>query len=231
MESDESKFQESVARFLGKGLHVRRGLTEEEYTAVCRKAWESCQATPDFPFKVLIDPLLAGESLVSHNPEEYTHWHAADAVDMFRDESTEIRCALQGLINPDFSTGPSKGPVLESEVDVPEKRRYIIGVFDVLGFSALLETAGLDAVTEQYARLIAEAVTKPAMRIHNIVQASKTEAQSIFCVLPVQHAHFSDTILLWAPLVQHFIAPFLARCADMVCEALQMGLPLRGPVG
>jgi len=230
MESDESDFQKTVARFLSEGLHIRRGLTEEEYTAVCRTAWESCQATPDFAFKVLIDPLLAGENLVSHNPEEYAHWHAADALDMFRGESTEIRCALQGLINPDFSTGPSKGPVLEPEVDVPEKRRYIIGVFDVLGFSALLETAGLDAVTEQYARLIAEAVTKPAMRIHNIIQVSKTEAQSIFCVLPVQHAHFSDTILLWAPLVQHFIAPFLARCADMVCEALQMGLPLRGAV-
>jgi hypothetical protein len=48
--------------------------------------------------------------------------------------------------------------------------------------------------------------------------------------LPVSHAHFSDTILLWVPLVQHFIDPFLARCADMVCEALKLGIPLRGAV-
>jgi len=30
------------------------------------------------------------------------------------------------------------------------------------------------------------------------------------------------------PLVEHFIAPFMVRCADMVCEALKLGVPLRG---
>lgn len=68
------------------------------------------------------------------------------------------------------------------------------------------------------------------MHSFSIIQFSKTQRGSIMGVLPVRHAHFSDTILLWVPLVQHFIAPFLARCADMVSEALQMGLPLRGAI-
>jgi hypothetical protein len=44
------------------------------------------------------------------------------------------------------------------------------------------------------------------------------------------HAYFSDTILLWCPLVPAFAAIFVERCADMIGEALSMGIPLRGAV-
>jgi hypothetical protein len=56
---------------------------------------------------------------------------------------------------------------------------------------------------------------------------NSTMAGTLFA-LPVRHTHFSDTIILWVPLVQHFISPFIARCADLICEALKLGLPLRG---
>jgi len=228
---DEAQFRKAVTAFIEEGLHTRRGVTEEEYTAICRKAWDSCQASPEFPFKLLSDPLQPIERLVRNKPEEYTHWRAGDLLKRTRSESTrEITCTVVGPIKPDFSTGPGDDPPLEPDADVPEIRRYLIGVFDVLGFSAMLGAQGLEAVTEQYGRLIAEAVTKPAMRTYNIVRFSKTESGSIIGTLPIQHAHFSDTVLLWVPLVQHYIAPFLARCADMVCEALHMGLALRGAV-
>jgi hypothetical protein len=227
---DEADFRKAVAGLIEEGLPNQRGLTDEEYTAICRLAWDSCQASPEFPFKLLFDPLQSIERLVRNKPDEYTHWRAADFLKRAGGGSSEIRCTVSGPIKPDFSTGPSHNPSLEPDADVPEIRRYLIGVFDVLGFSAMLGAQGLDAVTEQYGRLIAEAVTKPAMRTYNIIRFSKTESGSIIGTLPVQHAHFSDTILLWVPLVQHYIAPFLARCADMVCEALQMGLPLRGAV-
>ncbi|MHB0970956.1 MAG: hypothetical protein ACYC7A_19900 [Thermoanaerobaculia bacterium] len=227
---DEAEFRKAVASLIEEDLHLQRGLTEGEYTAICRKAWDSCQASLDFPFKLLFDPLQSAERLVRNKPDEYTHWRAADVLKRAGGESTEIRCTVSGLIKPDFSTGASDDPPLEPDADVPEFRRYLIGVFDVLGFSAMLEAKGLEAVTEQYGRLITEAVTKPAMRTYNIIRFSRTQSGSIIGALPVQHAHFSDTILLWVPLVQHYIAPFFARCADMVCEALQMELPLRGAV-
>ena len=230
LSDDETQFRKAVDGFLKQNLHIQRGLTAEEYTALCRKAWATCRATPEFPFKLLFDPLQSVESLVPDRPEEYTHWRAGDLLKATRRDSTEITCSVVGPIKLDFSTGPDDGPPLEPDEDVQEIRRYIIGVFDVLGFSALLESEGLETVMDLYARLISEAVTKPAMRTHNIIRLSETEAGSIIGALPVQHAHFSDTILLWVPLVQHFIAPFLARCADMVCEALQMSLPLRGAV-
>ena len=44
-ETEDEKFEETVAEFLSEGLHARRGLTAEEYTAVCRKAWDECQTS------------------------------------------------------------------------------------------------------------------------------------------------------------------------------------------
>jgi hypothetical protein len=117
---------------------------------------------------------------------------------------------------------------VSEDPDVPEIRRYILGVFDVLGFSALLGSRSLKEVTSLYEKLIAEAVTKEAVRTFGVIRLNERESATTMFALPVRHTHFSDTIILWVPLVQHFIAPFIARCADLVCEALKMGLPLRG---
>jgi hypothetical protein len=230
-ESEEKQFEKTVADLLAEGLHTRRGLSAEEYTAVCRKAWDDCESSPAFPYKVLIDPLHSIEEMLANLSQEYVHWRVADELEVQKEPSTDIRCVALGPVKPDLSTGPDEGPVLSTgEPEVSEVRKYILAVFDVLGFSALLSRMGLTEVTALYEKLIAEAVTKEAMRTFTIVRFSETEKGSVLGTLPVSHAHFSDTILLWVPLVQHFIDPFLARCADMVCEALKMGLPLRGAV-
>src|SRR5579863_3754633 len=228
-ESEKRQFEKTVAEFLSEGLPARRGLTVEEYTAVCRKAWDACRASPSFPFKVLIDPLQSIESMLANSTQEYIHYRVADEIEAQKDPSMEIRCVALGAVKPDLSTGPDDSPPLATEEpDAPETRLYLLAVFDVLGFSARLQETGLSEITALYARLIDEAVTKEAMRTYTIVRFSETQNGSVIGVLPVRHAHFSDTILLWVPLVQHFIAPFIARCSDMVCEALSMGLPLRG---
>jgi hypothetical protein len=228
-ESEAERFEKVVGEFLAEGLHIRRGWTADEYREVCRKAWDKCHSSLAFPSKVLVDPLKSMEKMFAEAPQDYVHWRAADEFETQRGPSTDIRCVAMGLIKPDLSTGPDdEAPVATEEPEVPESRRYLIAVFDVLGFSALLQERGLGAVTDLYARLIDEAVTKEATRTHTLVRLSGNQMASIWCGLPVRHAHFSDTILLWVPLVQHFIAAFMARCADMVCEALQMGLPLRG---
>jgi hypothetical protein len=228
-ENEEQQFNKTVTGFLSEGLHARRGLTVEEYTAVCRKAWDECHASAAFPFKVLFDPLHSIEDMLANSPQEYIHYRVADELEAQKNPSLEIRCDALGLVKPDLSTGPDDGPPLPTgEPDAPEIRRYLLAVFDVLGFSALVQEKGLSEITNLYARLITEAVTKDAMRTYTIVRFSKTQTGSVIGVLPVRHAHFSDTIFLWVPLVQHFIAPFMARCADMVSEALRMGLPLRG---
>jgi hypothetical protein len=227
--NDDQAFEKSVSGNLKDDLHHRRGLAADEYTALCRKAWDGCKSSPDFPFKVLIDPLRSMESVLADTPEEYIHWRVADAIEASREPSTEIRCLAVGPVRPDFSTGPDdQVPTPTEEPENPETRRYILAIFDVLGFSGLLKSKGLNEIMSLYSKLIAEAVTKEAMKSFGIVRLGKREQGSVMGAVPICHAHFSDTVFLWTPLVQHFIAPFMARCADLVCEALKMGLPLRG---
>jgi hypothetical protein len=227
-EGQDDGFEGIVTKHLSEELHIRRGVTAEEYTALCRTAWDACHPSPGF-HKILIDPLRPIEAMLANSTQEYIHWRAADEIEAQKDPSTEIRCVSVGAVKPDFSAGADDGPTPSSEEpDEPETRRYMLAVFDVLGFSALLQEKGLSEITTLYSRLIAETVTKEGMRAYSIVRFSKTQKGSVLGVAPIRHAHFSDTILLWVPLVQHFIGPFMARCADMVCEALRMGLPLRG---
>jgi len=228
LESEDTDFEKVVATHLAEGLHIRRGLTAEQYTATCRKAWDECHVSPGF-HKVLIDPLEPIERKIAKGAQEYVHWRMADELEAQKDPSTEIRCAAVGTVKPDLSAGSDDGPIITTEEpDTPEMRRYILGVFDVLGFSALLQEKGLTEITALYSKLIAEVLTKGRMKSFSIVRFSDTQRGSVLGTVPIRHAHFSDTILLWVPLVQHFIAPFMARCADMICEALKMGLPLRG---
>jgi hypothetical protein len=140
---DDQSFERIIAKNIEAGLHSRRGLTADEYTAICRKAWDDCLTSPKFPFKILIDPLQSGQEMLIGRAEEYIHWRAADTVDALREPSTEIRCEAFGSVGADFATGPDvKESVSSEEPDVPETRRYILAVFDVLGFSALLQSRG-----------------------------------------------------------------------------------------
>ena len=222
-------FESSVLEYLEAGLHTRRGITAEEYIARCRKAWDSCHPTSDCPFKLLIDPLRPVSDVLRSSKQDYIHWRAEDLLAADRDDQSDIHCVAVGEAKSDLSFGESPN-ISAAEPDEAETRAYVVALFDVLGFSALLRTKGLDQIHALYARLISEAVTKEAMRSFGMVRLNDTESCSTLFDLPVRHAHFSDTIILWVPLVQHFISPFLARCADLVSEALKIGLPLRGAI-
>ncbi|GAB4090055.1 hypothetical protein GCM10028785_27240 [Hydrogenophaga soli] len=103
----------------------------------------------------------------------------------------------------------------------------MFAMFDVLGFSNWLKTAGLPAVLDAYHQLI-EKVVVPTSE-NGGLSAVQTSEGAIFAVTgPPGYAYFSDTILLWHPLVPPFVDDFIGRCGDLVCEALAMNIPLRG---
>lgn len=105
----------------------------------------------------------------------------------------------------------------------------LLALFDVLGFSARLDRDGLPSVLSTYRNLIETAVLEPARRCLGTVLTPEGRVMTLF-VLPVRYAYFSDTILLWVPLERVFAAAFVTRCADLMCEALMMGVPLRGAI-
>jgi hypothetical protein len=100
-------------------------------------------------------------------------------------------------------------------------------MFDVLGFSGWITSVGLQSVLDSYHMLIERVVIKPNEK--GGLSAVQTQEGAIFAITgPPGYAYFSDTILLWHPLLPAFVDDFVTRCSELVCEALAMNIPLRG---
>lgn len=111
----------------------------------------------------------------------------------------------------------------------PEISRFAFAMFDVLGFSAWVTSVGLQTVLDSYHVLIERAVMRANEK--GSLSAVQTPDGALFAVTgPPHHAYFSDTILLWCPLVAPLVGDFVERCSDLVCEALAMDIPLRGAI-
>ena len=116
-----------------------------------------------------------------------------------------------------------------SESPEPQRMPWMVALFDVLGFSARLRSSGLEIVHRDYQTLVERVVTKEPLRCIGAMKSpGETGRVPAIYSADVRYTYFSDTILLWMPLVPLFVGPFTQRCADLVCEALRMGIPLRG---
>jgi hypothetical protein len=107
---------------------------------------------------------------------------------------------------------------------------YLVGLFDVLGFSALVAEKGTAAVLGTYQQLIDKAVQRSNYAAFGRIRLGDNKYALGGFNAPVRYTYFSDTIMLWVPWALTHVSPFLAKCADLICEALQIGMPLRGSV-
>jgi len=115
----------------------------------------------------------------------------------------------------------------ERNVPKPEVSRYAFAMFDILGFSAWLESVGIQKVLDSYHTLVEKAVVRANEK--GSLGAVQTAEGAYFVVSGAPHyAYGSDTLLMWCPLVPELVADFVERCSDLMCEALEMGIPLRG---
>jgi len=147
--------------------------------------------------------------------------------------------------SPDYDKRPTspkgrRGLAVALESDIPTKEpdepqvsSHFICLFDVLGFSDRLRVDGIAAVQALYDRLI-----KVALKAHVATNLWTPFLQPIghrafspgLFWLPLRFAYFSDSILLWAPCHPELLSPFLDRCMNVFCEALDLGIPLRGAI-
>lgn len=110
------------------------------------------------------------------------------------------------------------------------KTRIMLGFFDVLGFSKRVQNEGPEETAALYNRLIETTVKKEAARCLGAVSDGTGRRFLALFNLDVQHAYFSDTILMWVPLERVFADAFVSHCATFLCEALAMDVPVRGVI-
>jgi tetratricopeptide (TPR) repeat protein len=232
--NDEESFQRAVQHYLAAGMHTKRGLTADEYTRQCREEWDRCILDDDAWLKVLVDRLMPLSEYTSGY--DYADPRTSDIeLDREKDEP-DLYCSALALVRDDltFVRRPSEraSSELEPEPPPPEhteahKGLFLIALFDVLGFEALLRSMALESMQEKYRDLIDRAVVKPSMRCAGLKRVGDNYYTMVFW-LPVRYSHVSDTILLWVPYNEMYVAPFVARCADLLCESLKAAMPLRG---
>jgi len=117
----------------------------------------------------------------------------------------------------------------DTKIKKPAIRRYAFAMFDVLGFSDWVESTDLQTILDSYHTLIERAVLRPIEE--GWLSTVQTPEGALFVVGgPPHYAYFSDTILLWCPLVPPAMSEFVERCSNLVCEALALSIPLRGAI-
>ena len=107
---------------------------------------------------------------------------------------------------------------------------YLVALFDVLGFSNLLTKMGSQGVLELYKNLINLSVLKKGYKSFEKVKVGPNQYFLGSAYVPVKYVYFSDTIMLWTTATDVHLSPFTAKCADLICEALNLGIPLRGSI-
>lgn len=111
----------------------------------------------------------------------------------------------------------------------PAISRFAFAMFDVLGFSRWFESVGLQAILDAYHQLIERVVIRPNDK--GGLGAVQTREGAVLVVTgPPGYAYFSDTVILWHPLVPALVDDFVTRCSELICEALAMNIPLRGAI-
>jgi hypothetical protein len=107
-----------------------------------------------------------------------------------------------------------------------DERDHLFCLLDVLGFSKLVTTVGLDSLYEQYKALIKAAEDQ---QVDGVFFSSRS-GHPFFGHQRMQSTYFSDTILFWCPYDIHHLE-ILATCLkEVVCKSIEIGLPLRGAI-
>jgi hypothetical protein len=233
---DETAFISLIKEHLGKGAATKRGISPREYVSLARERWKACATDAVYAIKLLADPLVQPEIV----PELPSGWNTNEPF-------CELIAAIDSkgdLVNapPDY-VPPSYPDVLRfvvpagspSDVVVPnpaEPAEYIVGFMDVLGFEALLNELGLDEMYRRYNELLKTALwpQSEARPWSGEIALVQGEPMLGLMHLPVQTAYFSDSLLLWVHYHPRHVPFFLDRCAKVFCQALALGIPIRGTI-
>lgn len=122
-----------------------------------------------------------------------------------------------------------------TKIDRSAVQRYMLCFFDILGTKRMLAEQRLDEVRARYEKLTAVAVREHVGAdttwegAMSTVDGGRTLSAALY-YLPMEYAYFSDSILLWCPLVREYVSAFLSRCLEVFCESLALGMPLRGAI-
>lgn len=222
--------EDIIKNYLEQKLYEKRGMSRDEYVSRCKDIWEQTKCE-DEGFKLLIDGLYDYSQF--ENMDDYNDKLLVNQLKN-KVKENKLECVCLGIFK--WENGElkqvSKDDKAKRNLDdpiEPEERPYLFALFDVLGFEALHSEIGTTRLYQTYKELIDKVTSKDSFSTFQTFN-EPTVAWTMMGSMPLRHHYFSDTIILWTPFLPEFISPFCARCSDIICESILMGLPLRGAI-
>jgi hypothetical protein len=229
---NDQAFALAIAPFLVAGMPARHGLSEDAYIEKCRALWDACETDERCPEKIIIDRLYAEtRALREFGNAAYVDPRARATTEKEPRPKEPLYCIAIGALPYWSLVGDDDVPAAIDELPqaASEFGLYIIAVIDVLGFERMYRRLGPQRMKEIYEKLITAAQSCTETRAIGMHRFDGALVPTLF-QFDLGFAYFSDTLLLWAPLGETHVSPFLARCTDVFLEALALGIPLRGAV-
>lgn len=238
------KFSEAlIESYLSSKVYERRGWTREQYIERCKAVWRKTKYDPQYEIKIIIDfsePVTVSQlfGVRDFDVDFVDGALSQQTVHGFEDKK-DIECltlfsgklptkdGCVDLVRIDEAFQPATLPTEKSTL---VQGLYFIAFFDVLGFSNLVKEKGTENILATYQRLIELAVLKESYTAFGRVKLAQNHYLMGGSYAPINYTYFSDTILLWTTAYNTHVSPFLARCSDLICEALRIRMPLRGSV-
>ena len=234
---DVAMFISLVKEHLKRGAATKRGISPKEYVSRARERWGACNTDGVYMIKMLVDPLVQPEIMAELPPEWQAKVEPFCELIAAIDSNGDLVNAPPGYVAPSYpdvmlGVIPAGSAAPGTIPDPAQPGDYIIAFLDVLGFEALLNELGLDEVARRYDALLKTALSpqsedKPWSQEIAIVLG---EPVSGLMFLPIQTAYFSDSLLLWVNYHPRHVPFFLDRCARVFCQALALGIPVRGAI-
>ena len=117
----EEAFRRGVDAYLKAGLHERRGLTADQYMALCRRLWDACPTSDEYPSKIIVDRRATLPELVQGAELAYDDLRIRDCVDLYRVDA-DLYCISVGLFREDGTPVSFDETTKPSFADPPEWR-------------------------------------------------------------------------------------------------------------
>jgi hypothetical protein len=238
------KFSEAlIKKYLDDKAYERRGWTREKYIEKCKEVWKQTKYDPVYEKKVIIDfsePVTVSQLFgIDEFEVDFVDGALTQLTVHGFEDKKDIECTV--FVSGKRSEGNGKielvkiaeafrptNPPIEKESLGEE--HYLVALFDVLGFSNLVVEKGSEAILHTYQELINIAIFDNSYTAFGRMRVGHSNYVMGGSYTPINYTFFSDTIMLWTTPCDTHVSPFLAKCADLICEALRIGMPLRGSI-
>lgn len=114
-----------------------------------------------------------------------------------------------------------------------KRKNIVLAFFDILGTSQKIKSGHYDKIYDFYSYMADLCSAEEIPISFSKLPGHINDGADIVLSIPMKHAFFSDTFIIWIEYEQCFgmsLRGFFEKCMNIFIEAIKRGIPLRGAI-